>query len=108
MSKPNLSYIRHELRTPINHIIGYSEMLQEEAEDRGCEYLTPEFQKITELGQQLLALVNERLDATEVDTGQSGLLYLRKHFRKPVKQIIGCTDDLRRLAKGQGPERDHQ
>ena len=25
----------HELRTPLNAIIGYSEMLQEEAEDAG-------------------------------------------------------------------------
>ena len=27
--------IRHDLRTPINHVIGYSEMLQEMAEDDG-------------------------------------------------------------------------
>jgi signal transduction histidine kinase/DNA-binding response OmpR family regulator len=102
MSKTTLSHIRHELRTPINHIIGYSEMLQEEAEDRGCEYFIPEFQKITEMGQQLLALVNEGLDASAVNTGQSGLVYLHEHFRKPVKQIIRCTEALRESAQGPG------
>ena len=29
-----LARIRHDLRTPINHIIGYSEILQEDAEGR--------------------------------------------------------------------------
>ena len=31
----------HELRTPLNAIIGYSEMLQEEAEDVGQEDFIP-------------------------------------------------------------------
>ena len=32
-----LASMSHELRTPLNAIIGYSEMLQEEAEDRGLD-----------------------------------------------------------------------
>ena len=30
-----LSHLRHELRTPINHVIGYSEMLLEDIADDG-------------------------------------------------------------------------
>ena len=30
-----LSHLRHELRTPINAIVGYSEMIIEEMEDMG-------------------------------------------------------------------------
>jgi signal transduction histidine kinase len=31
-----LAHVRHELRTPLGHIIGYSEMLLEEVEDGGA------------------------------------------------------------------------
>ena len=36
-----LANMSHELRTPLNAIIGYSEMLEEEAEERGLEELRP-------------------------------------------------------------------
>ena len=35
-----LASMSHELRTPLNAIIGYSEMLPEEAEDRGLDTFT--------------------------------------------------------------------
>ena len=38
----------------MNAIIGYSEMLQEEAEDRGQKTLIPDLQKINTAGQHLL------------------------------------------------------
>ena len=36
-----LSQMSHELRTPLNAILGYSEMLQEEAEDNGQQDFLP-------------------------------------------------------------------
>ena len=41
-----LASMSHELRTPLNAIIGYSEMLQEEAEDRGLDTFLPDLVKI--------------------------------------------------------------
>ena len=41
-----LANMSHELRTPLNAIIGYSEMLEEEAEDLGVESLLPDLRKI--------------------------------------------------------------
>jgi signal transduction histidine kinase len=43
VSEPDLAVLahaRHELRTPLGHIIGYSEMLLEEVEDAGPERWT--------------------------------------------------------------------
>jgi GAF domain-containing protein len=44
----NMSY---ELRTPPNAVIGYSEMLQEEAEDTGDEVYVPDLQRINVAGK---------------------------------------------------------
>ena len=56
-----LSGVRHSLRTPLNQIIGYCEMLQEDLSDLGQEHLLPDLQKIHTAGGQLLALINEGL-----------------------------------------------
>src|SRR5262249_42115322 len=45
-----LASVSHELRTPLNAIIGYSEMLQEEAEDLDQEDFIPDLQKINAAG----------------------------------------------------------
>ena len=45
-----LASMSHELRTPLNAIIGYSEMLQEEAEDLGSADFIPDLQKILAAG----------------------------------------------------------
>ena len=48
----------HDLRTPLNQIIGYSEMLAEQAEEEGQAGFVPDLQKIQTAGRQLLALLN--------------------------------------------------
>ncbi len=42
-----LANMSHELRTPLNAIIGYSEMLQEEAEDLGQKDFIPDLRRST-------------------------------------------------------------
>ena len=42
--RPSMS---HELRTPLNAILGYSEMLQEEAQDIGQPGLVPDLRRFT-------------------------------------------------------------
>jgi signal transduction histidine kinase len=65
-----LANMSHELRTPLNAIIGYSEMLQEEAEDRGVNEFIPDLQKITGAGKHLLALINDILDLSKIEAGK--------------------------------------
>src|SRR5207245_356704 len=68
-----LANMSHELRTPLNAIIGYSEMLQEEAEDLGQEDFTPDLQKIEAAGKHLLALINDILDLSKIEAGRMDL-----------------------------------
>jgi signal transduction histidine kinase/CheY-like chemotaxis protein/HAMP domain-containing protein len=68
-----LANMSHELRTPLNAIIGYSEMLQEEAEELGHTDFTPDLQKIDAAGKHLLALINDILDLSKIEAGRMDL-----------------------------------
>jgi adenylate cyclase len=52
---------QHEVRTPLGQIIGYSELLEEELEDRGQEDLAPDLQRIRNAAKRLLDLVDGKL-----------------------------------------------
>jgi len=56
-----LANLRHELRTPVNHILGYSELLIENAAERHLEAFIPAFQQIQSGGRQLLDSIQTAL-----------------------------------------------
>ncbi len=63
------AHVRHELRTPINAINGYSEMLLEDATDAGRTELVADLEQIHTAGQQLLTLIDDivRFSAVEAN-----------------------------------------
>jgi signal transduction histidine kinase len=65
-----LAVMSHELRTPLNAVIGYSEMLREEAEARGVGGFAADLDRIHGAGQHLLALINDILDLSKIESGQ--------------------------------------
>ncbi|UCC88435.1 MAG: response regulator [Anaerolineales bacterium] len=95
-----LAHLRHELLTPLNAIIGYSEMLLEEAEDEGLEALIPNLKKTCGAGKGLLALVNEILDPAKVEAGELDLdletleANLRHTLLTLVNAVIGYSEML--------------
>ncbi|MFT5452126.1 MAG: signal transduction histidine kinase/CheY-like chemotaxis protein, partial [Enterobacterales bacterium] len=62
-----LANMSHELRTPMNAVIGYSEMLEEDAEDQGLDDMIPDLQKIRKAGAHLLSLINDVLDLSKIE-----------------------------------------
>jgi signal transduction histidine kinase len=82
----------HELRTPLNAIIGYSEMLQEEAEEQGFDASVPDLRKIQSAGRHLLGLINDVLDLTKVEAGRMELLL--EDF-----SIVEVVDDVMSTAR---------
>ncbi|MBW4520489.1 MAG: response regulator [Scytolyngbya sp. HA4215-MV1] len=68
-----LANMSHELRTPLNAIIGYSEMLQEEAEDLEQADFIPDLKKIHRAGKHLLGLINDILDLSKIEAGKMDL-----------------------------------
>ena len=68
-----LANVSHELRTPLNAIIGYSEMLQDELGDGESidrDQFHHDLTTIIFSGRQLLALINDILDLSKIETGK--------------------------------------
>ena len=85
-----LANMSHELRTPLNAIIGYSEMLEEEAAERGHEDYVPDLQKIRAAGRHLLALINDVLDLSKIEAGKMEL-HLDTFELKPAVDAVATT-----------------
>ncbi len=79
-----LANMSHNLRTPLNAIIGYSDMLQEEAEDSDNEEFKEDLERINGAGKHLLSLVNYVLDVSKIETGDMDI-YLETF---PVYQMV--------------------
>ncbi|HIG28006.1 MAG TPA: response regulator, partial [Verrucomicrobiales bacterium] len=84
-----LAKMSHELRTPLNAIIGYSEMLEEEAESMGEEDFVDDLKKIQGSGKHLLGLINDVLDISKIEAGKMEL-YLED---LKVSDLIGDVVD---------------
>jgi class 3 adenylate cyclase/CheY-like chemotaxis protein len=52
------SALRHDLRTPVNQIIGYSEMLDEDAEAAGQAKMSADLKRIGQAARSLLSMID--------------------------------------------------
>lgn len=95
--KFRLAKIRHDLRTPINHVIGYSEILQEDAEGYVTNEFLTDLAKIHSGGQQLLGLINRYLGEESFFTKETDLQALCHELRTPANHIIGYSELLTEL-----------
>ncbi len=89
-----LANMSHELRTPLNAIIGYSEMLQEEAEDLDQEDFIPDLQKIHSAGNHLLGLINDILDLSKIEAGRMELYLETFDIASMVEDVVTTIQPL--------------
>ncbi|MFM7320700.1 MAG: sensor histidine kinase, partial [Armatimonadota bacterium] len=69
-----LANMSHEFRTPMNAIIGYSEMLIEDADQLAPEEMLPDLRRIHASGKHLLALIDDILDLSKIEAGRMTVL----------------------------------
>ena len=68
-----LANMSHELRTPLSAVIGYTEMLEEQAEDMGEAEMLTDLGKVKSNAKHLLGLINDVLDLSKVEANKMDL-----------------------------------
>jgi signal transduction histidine kinase len=89
-----LANMSHELRTPLNAVIGYSEMLQEEAQEVGNAEFVGDLSKIHGAGRHLLALINDILDLSKIEAGKIDLYPERFDLRALIEEVCRTIKPL--------------
>lgn len=98
-----LGHMRHELRTPINGIVGYAEMLLEDVED---EALKIDLERIRTAGRQLLDRVDAVLrpggNGAGIDDLEAFGEKVRLDLRTPVSAVVGYAEMLKESCEEAG------
>ncbi|MBZ5593232.1 MAG: PAS domain S-box protein [Acidobacteriia bacterium] len=91
-----LANMSHELRTPLNAIIGYSEMLQEDCQERGLDDVVPDLGKIEKAGKILLSLINDVLDISKIEAGKMELCPEEFDVAVVLQEVTVTADPMAR------------
>lgn len=83
-----LSNISHDIRTPMNAIVGYSEIARQNCDDR--KKLMDCFEKISIASDHLLELINGILDMSRLEMGGTQLL----ETECSIQQIVNDVADI--------------
>ena len=100
-----LRQLRHELRTPVNHILSYAELLREDAQDSGLAEFVTVLEEIILAGKQTLTFINDVLDPTRREANAVIARERRDLVDVRLMGIIERTAALRANAGTRGQER---
>ncbi len=89
-----LANMSHELRTPLNAIIGYSELLSEDAADRGDKAAIGDLDKIQAAGKHLLNLINDILDLSKIEAGRMEVYLERVFLARMMDEVKTIVDPM--------------
>jgi len=88
MNAEHLRKLKHELRTPVNHIVGYSELLLESTDDEGNIELTGLAKSLHRNGQTLARLLERSLLAPGSEMSEEQLNAIRDSLRPVIETIL--------------------
>ncbi len=89
-----LANMSHELRTPLTAIIGYSEILEDDAGEMGLDDFLPDLRKIKSAGKHLLGLINSILDLSKVESGKMELYIESFDLTSLVSEVASTVNPL--------------
>jgi len=91
-----LSRMSHDLRTPLNAVLGFAQLLKAELEEGAPTVHGGAVDEILGAGRHLLDLINEVLDLANIDAGRTRL---RVDSVAPHALVAECVSMVRHLAE---------
>lgn len=93
--KTRLSNLRHDLRTPVGHIMGYAELIEEDMDEEGLKACQHDLQAIHTAGQKLLAMVDQFFGDTKTSPEEINIQDAQFQMRLQLNHIAGYAEMLR-------------
>ena len=99
-----LSELRHDIRTPLGHIIGYAEMIEEDLSPELLKTFSGDLQAIQNAGHKMLALIEDQLGATKASLDEINVSDAQFQFRMQLNHINGYAEIIFEEATDLGNE----
>jgi len=90
--------LRHDLRTPINAIKGYGEMLLEDLEDLGAERMRADFDILLDQADRLLSQIDTIVDFSRSESGAPAA----KQPAETAGMFAGLVESIRPVGEAEG------
>lgn len=94
-----LATISHEVRTPLNHIIGYSDLMIEELPESDIADYLPDLNKIESAAKHLLKLFEDIFDMSKIEAGKVEINNEPFHLKPLAEELV---ESMRPLAEKNG------
>lgn len=89
-----LAAVSHELRTPLNSIVGFAQLLLEGIAEPLTEAQAEDVRLIRAGGHQLLALINDILDISMIESGELSLTFAPHDLRVVIDEVVSIHQPL--------------
>ena len=79
-----LNNMSHDIRTPMNAILGYAQLMEEELKEKDLPETSDHLEKLQQSGNLLLSIINNVLDMARIESG-----------RMEIDENYGRIEDIR-------------
>ncbi len=100
----NVAHLRHELLTPLNHILGFTNILMDEAGETGLDRFLPLLARLSDGGHTLLDSVQSTLRSDAIALSIAEIKTLEESLRPTAEQLLEMATFLVKELRDSGHE----
>lgn len=94
LSPEEVSALRHDLRTPVNHIVGYCELLLEDLDGDADRERRESLHEVLSTVREILGMINAALPASGMSVTRSDIDELYERIRTPQSRMARVIETL--------------